>query len=127
MLSSLEIELLSEPHLAQKVIEYFKDKYGKRFISALRAAEEGRVLKYQFVPSGVIAWTVQGRKREYLVVPEVYCSCRSFYQSVVISRQCDVCYHLLAQKIAESRGTFVTKHLDDDARRRLYKSWRRTD
>jgi hypothetical protein len=45
----------------------------------------------------------------------------------VISRDSTMCYHLLAQRIAESRGQFQAITSTDQNRRRLYVDWRRTD
>jgi predicted nucleic acid-binding Zn finger protein len=119
--------MLSERELTQKTVEHFKDKYGKRFVRALRAVEEGKVIRYYFTPSETSTWIVQGHQREYMTIPEVYCSCRSFYQSVVIARDTDLCYHLLAQRIAEIRNQFRSISSTDAERRRMYVNWRRTD
>jgi predicted nucleic acid-binding Zn finger protein len=126
-LTAHEIALLSQDELKQADIEYFRGKYGLRFVRALRAVEERRVAEYHFKPSGSNAWIIRGLRREYFVIPEVYCSCRSFYQSVVIARKVDACYHLLAQRIAEIRSSYETVESTDADRRRLFVQWRRTD
>ncbi len=122
-----EIKMLSEQELSQKTINYFKDRYDKRFVRALRAVDEDRVVRYHFVPSDSTTWIVCGRRREYMVIPETYCTCRSFYQDVVISRESKFCYHLLAQKIAQLRNSYKLKESTDSERRKHYVSWRRTD
>jgi predicted nucleic acid-binding Zn finger protein len=127
VLTAHEVAVLSQAELTQSDIEYFRAKYGLRFIRALRAVEESRVAKYHFEPSGSTAWIVRGLQREYLVIPEVYCSCRSFYQSVVIAREADTCYHLLAQRIAEIRSSYEVVESTDAKRRSLLVLWRRTD
>jgi len=121
-----EVARLSKGNLTQDDIEFFKNKYGKKFIRALRAVEERKVVKYHFLPSESETWIVEGR-REYLVIPDLYCTCRSFYQEVVISREVSMCYHLLAQRIAEIRGQFQPKESTDTERRQLFVEWRRTD
>jgi predicted nucleic acid-binding Zn finger protein len=126
-LSLTEVKRLSGDSLTQGDIEYFRNKYGKRFVRALRVVEERRVLKYQFHPSDTIVWTVKGRTRQYMVIPRVYCTCRSFYQDVVISREINMCYHLLAQQIAEIRQSFDTIQSTDSERRKMFIEWRRTD
>ena len=122
-----EIKRLSKEELTQDDIEHFKQKYGKRFVRALRSVEEKRVLKNNFKPSSSTTWIVRGRRREYLVIPETYCTCRSFYQEVVISREAKMCYHLLAQKIAEIRNLHSVIESSDAERRKLAVEWRRTD
>ncbi len=125
-LPQTEITRLSQKDLTQSDIEYFRNKYGKKFVRALRAVEEGKVVKYHFLPSESETWIVKGR-RQYLVIPELYCTCRSFYQEVVISREINLCYHLLAQRIAEIREEYQDQESTDTERRKLFVEWRRTD
>lgn len=122
-----EVNRLSKDDLTQSDIEYFKNKYGKKFVKALRTVEEGKVVKYKFNPSESVTWIVSGRGRQYLVIPELYCTCRSFYQEVVISRETNLCYHLLAQRIADIRQEYEAQESTDAERRKLYVEWRRTD
>ena len=114
-----EIQMLEKEDLTQSDIEHFKEKYGKRFIRALKAVETKRVVKYHFRPSETTAWIVRGKRREYRVIPEIYCTCRSFYQDVVISRESKMCYHILAQRIAETRKQFQDINASDQDRRDL--------
>ncbi len=121
-----EVSRLSQKDLTQSDIEYFRKKYGKKFVRALRAVEEGKIVKYHFQPSESETWIVEGR-RQYLVIPEIFCTCRSFYQEVVISHESNLCYHLLAQRIAEIREQFQIQESTDTERRQLFVEWRRTD
>jgi predicted nucleic acid-binding Zn finger protein len=127
VLSLTEIKKLSAATLTQGDIEYFRNKYGKRFVRAFRVAEEKKVIKYQFRPSDTTTWIVKGRARQYMVIPKIYCTCRSFYQDVVISRETNMCYHILAQQVAEIRNLYVTIDSTDVERRKMYVEWRRTD
>ncbi len=127
VLPPTETRRLEKDELLQIDIEFFTDKYGKKFVRALKAAEDGKVVKYTFSPSETSTWIVRGKKREYMVIPEVYCTCRSFYQDVVISRETNMCYHLLAQRIAELRGLHESREGTDQDRRQMYIEWRRTD
>lgn len=122
-----EVKMLSKDELTQSDIEYFRAKYGKRFVRALRAVEEGRVAKHRFQPSQTTRWIVRGKRREYLVVPRVFCTCRSFYHSVVVDREANMCYHLLAQRIAEIRDQHKTIESVDAERRKMSVELRRTD
>jgi predicted nucleic acid-binding Zn finger protein len=126
-LSLTEEKKLSQENLTQSDIDYFRKKYGKKFVRALRVVEEKKVDKYHFKPSDTITWIVKGRTRHYMVIPKIYCTCRSFYQEVVISRESTMCYHLLAQQIAEIRNQYKIVDSTDTARRKLYVEWRRTD
>lgn len=127
VLSLIEEKKLSQENLTQSDIDYFRKKYGKKFVRALRVVEEKKVEKYHFKPSDSITWIVKGRARHYMVIPKTYCTCRSFYQEVVISRESSMCYHLLAQQIAEIRGQYEIVDSTDTTRRKLYVEWRRTD
>jgi predicted nucleic acid-binding Zn finger protein len=127
LLSKSEINKLSQKELTQDIVEYFKQKFGNRFIRALRSVEENRVIKYKFTPSDTTVWIVKGKSREYVAIPETYCTCRAFYQDVVMTREVKLCYHLLAQLIAEIRGSYQTIEASDSERRRLLIEWRRTD
>ena len=118
---------LSKENLTQEDIEYFKEKYGKKFVKALRTVEEGKIVKYHFKPSDSVTWIVDGKRRQYLVIPELYCTCRSFYQEAVITHETNMCYHLLAQRIAAIREEYQTQESTDTERRKLYVEWRRTD
>ena len=90
-LSLIEEKKLSQENLTQSDIDYFKKKYGKKFVRALRVVEEKKVEKYNFKPSDSTTWIVKGRARQYMVIPKTYCTCRSFYQEVVISRESIMC------------------------------------
>lgn len=120
-----EEKRLSKEELSQDDIDYFRERYGKRFVRALRAVEEGRVFKYCFRPSESTKWMVKGKRREYLLIPETFCTCRDFYQTVVIDHEAKMCYHLLAQRIAELREQFTQINASDTERRKLYTEWRK--
>nr|KXH77395.1 MAG: hypothetical protein AM324_04135 [Candidatus Thorarchaeota archaeon SMTZ1-83] len=126
-LPSKEVKMLEKEELTQSDIEYFRSKYGKRFVRALRAVEEGRVLEFLFRPSETTKWIVQGKRRAYLVIPGVFCTCRSFYHSVVMEREVQMCYHLLAQAIAEARNQQKRVESTDAERRDMSAELRRTD
>lgn len=127
VLSESEIELIRSNGINNRTVEVLTNQYGNRFIRAARAVEEDRVQHYIFRPSGTSRWIVLGAKREYLVIPNVYCSCRSFYQDVVLSHRLDFCYHLLAQEIAQILGRFTRVHVHDSERKEFLARWRRTD
>ncbi len=76
--------------------------FGSRFAKAQEVLNERRTKKYAFEPSGRIVWIVVGREREYLVMPAAdFCSCDDFYFRVM-DKKIHLCYHLIAQKLAEA-------------------------
>ncbi len=119
-----EARILARGELTQGENQYFRKRYGKRFIRALRAVEEGRVVRYHFMPSDTTVWIVRGSDDEYRVIPGIFCTGRDFYQSVVMSRESKMCYHMLAQQIAELRGTYETVEATDSERRQILSRWR---
>lgn len=86
--------------LTGKNLTKLHEVFGQRFTKALEALKENRVKKYVFKPSCRGVWIVVGKKRDYLLMPEAdFCSCDDFYFRV-LDREVHLCYHLIAQKIA---------------------------
>ena len=98
---------------------------GSRFTKAWETLKEERVKKYVFSPSGRIVWIVVGREREYQIMPAAgFCSCDDFYFRVM-DREVHICYHLIAQKIADSLGRFDKIEEDDEAYDFLMEEWKK--
>lgn len=99
--------------------------FGKRLEKALETLEERRVKKYVFQPSGRIVWIVVGKGREYLVMPAAeYCTCYDFYFQF---HQGHLCYHIIAQKLAEATSQFDLIEDDDQLFDILIKEWKATE
>jgi len=116
-----EIEILNEAckeiSLKNKLEEELKiklqKKLSKTFNEALQLVYAKRVKKYIFKPSYRILWIVLGRKGEYQIIPEAnFCSCNDFYFRVVGGKK-KLCYHLIAQKLAEALKIYEEKELMD--------------
>ena len=102
---------IKDQHLIQ-----LSDAFGSRFFKAWEAVQEDRVKKYIFSPSGRIVWIVVGREREYQIMPAAgFCSCDDFYFRVM-DRVTNICYHLIAQKLADA----LTRYDKIDEEDRLY-------
>ena len=101
------------------------EAFGSRFTKALEALKEERVKKYFFKPSNRIVWIVVGREREYLVMPAAdFCSCDDFYFRVM-DKEVHLCYHLIAQKMAEALEWYDKVEEDDDLYDSLMEEWKR--
>ncbi len=97
---------------------------GKRFENAYKAIEEGRVKKYVFNPSRRVVWIVVGRERDYQIIPESsFCTCDDFYFQV-IDQKAILCYHLIAQTLAEALDRYETLDDSDDLYEPLMREWR---
>ncbi len=108
---------VSDSHVAELV-----DKFGQRADKALEALNESRIKKYVFQPSGRIVWIVVGKERDYLVMPSIgYCSCDDFYYQFDHGH---VCYHIIAQKLAEATGRFDFFEDDDQFYDILIREWK---
>ncbi|MDQ1280531.1 MAG: hypothetical protein QG670_1794 [Thermoproteota archaeon] len=99
--------------------------FGNRFQSALKAIDVGKVKKYLFHPSERIVWIVVGKEGDYQILPRVgFCSCNDFYFRV-ISHEATLCYHLIAQKLAEALKKFILIENSDEAYGPLMDDWRK--
>jgi predicted nucleic acid-binding Zn finger protein len=125
ILESVCEEAKSQGKVEEKQIAQLSEALGSRFAKAWEALEEGRVKKYVFSPSGRIVWIVVGREREYLIMPAAgYCSCDDFYFRV-LDREVHICYHLIAQKIADALEWFDKIEEDDEAYDFLMEEWKK--
>lgn len=105
----------------------FEELYGAKFLKAIEAVDSYSVKKYVFLPSNRTVWIVIGKKREYFVIPKLYCQCNEFYINVVIRRKSDLCYHILAQAIAEKIGKYETYKVPDSDFIRLNEEWKKEE
>lgn len=121
----MEIILTIRRHriLNTKISARLRELYGERYSRALEAVTEGRVKAYRFMPSGKLVWIVESLERDYMVIPLIYCDCEDFYLNVVLRRLIDVCYHLLAQALAEAIGKYEIVELPDELYLRFIEEW----
>ena len=102
-----------------KLLAYFAN----RFENALNLVETGKVKKYAFSPSGRIIWAVSGRKAEYQVIPESnFCSCDDYYFRVIDQRR-QLCYHIIAQRLADALGKYDLEKLPDSSYSGITERW----
>lgn len=98
--------------------------FGKRLENALQALEEKRVKRYVFKPSQKVIWIVVGKERDYQIIPSAeFCTCDDFYFRVM-DREVHLCYHLIAQKLAEALGEYDTIEEYDELYETLMREWR---
>jgi predicted nucleic acid-binding Zn finger protein len=100
--------------ISGKDLQEMNSEYGERFWRAIKAAAEGCVKRHSFRPSGRTVWTVRGKKMDYLILDDFYCSCDDFYLNVVIRRKATSCYHLLAKTIADSLDVYESVESNDE-------------
>ncbi|MBS7655235.1 hypothetical protein KEJ50_01835 [Candidatus Bathyarchaeota archaeon] len=117
-------KIKAENKLSEELKIKLEKKFPKIFNEALQLVYGKRVKKYVFKPSYRVLWAVSGRKDEYQVIPEAsFCSCNDFYFRVVGGKK-KVCYHLIAQKIAEALRIYEEKELSNSDYERIAEKWR---
>jgi predicted nucleic acid-binding Zn finger protein len=111
---------LTDNHLTQ-----LSEAFGSRFTKAWDTVKEKRVKKYVFSPSGRVVWIVVGREREYQIMPAAgFCSCDDFYFRVM-DREANICYHLIAQKLADALGGYDRIEEEDRLYDCLMEEWKK--
>jgi predicted nucleic acid-binding Zn finger protein len=99
--------------------------FGSRFLKAWEAVVDERVKNYIFKPSDRVVWIVVGRTRDYLILPAAkFCSCDDFYYSVMEGKAF-LCYHLIAQRLAEALGRYDKIEEDDELHDVLMAEWKK--
>ena len=97
--------------------------FQKRFNRAAELIENRNVKRYMFSPSGRIIWGVTGKQGEYQVMPEsMFCSCDDYYYRVMSGKK-QVCYHIIAQQLAEALGRYETIDMTDNEYGQVTSKW----
>src|SRR5438132_6827375 len=97
--------------------------FEKRFPKALAIVEARKVTNYRFTPSGRTLWVVKGRKGEYQVMPDsMFCTCDDYYFRVMDNKK-QLCYHLVAQQIAEALGQYGVLDFADSQYAEVTSKW----
>jgi predicted nucleic acid-binding Zn finger protein len=98
--------------------------FGDRFTNGLELANSRRVRKYEFKPSRRVVWVVKGRTNEYQIIPDLpFCYCDDYYFRVM-DRKRGLCYHIVAQRIAEALDQFQTVQKSDLQYSTITDRWR---
>ncbi len=90
-----------------------EELFGERFQQALNIIEKGAVKRYVFKPSGRVIWEVKGKTSSYQIMTRTYfCNCDDYYFRVMSSKK-QLCYHIIAQKIAFALEKFENEERSD--------------
>jgi predicted nucleic acid-binding Zn finger protein len=118
-------EAKAEGKLTGKNLTSLYEVFGQRFTRAFEALNENRVKRYSFKPSGKIVWIVVGKERDYLIMAQAeFCTCDDFYFRV-LDRQVHLCYHLIAQKIANVLDWYEAIEERDELYETLMNEWKK--
>ena len=122
-LERLVNEARSERELSRSSWERLRSVFGDRFDKAWRLVLEKRIKRYIFRPSERVVWVAVGQSGEHRILPAAeYCSCDDFYFRV-IDGDAGVCYHLLAQRLAEALNSYLQILEEDEAYPALAAEW----
>ena len=117
-------ELKSRRVLSEEFIDKLLKTLGDRYTNGLELANSHGVQRFEFGPSGRVVWVVRGRTNEYQVIPDLpFCYCDDYYFRVM-DRKRGLCYHIIAQRIAEALGQFNTLRKSDSQYSTITDRWR---
>jgi predicted nucleic acid-binding Zn finger protein len=112
--------------LEDKLFKIMERSLRERFQKAFTLVRNGAVKRYLFKPSGRVIWEVTGRKSSYQVMPHTdFCSCDDYYFRVMNSEK-QLCYHIIAQRIALALNEFEKEDHRDRDYGKVTKKWKRT-
>ena len=117
-------EIRSKKCMTEAAMNRLSESFGHRLVKALTTLKEGRVKKYVFKPSDRIVWIVVGRQRDYIVLPAAFCSCIDFFFRFDKGH---LCYHIIAQKLAEATEKFDLIEDGDGFYEVLMNEWKTVD
>jgi predicted nucleic acid-binding Zn finger protein len=125
ILENIYEETKTNEAITDKQLAQLSEAFGSRFTKAWDAIQEEKVKRYVFSPSGRIVWIVVGREREYQIMPAAgFCSCDDFYFRVM-DRETNICYHLIAQKLAEALTLYDNIEEEDRLYECLMEEWKK--
>jgi predicted nucleic acid-binding Zn finger protein len=117
-------ELKSRHKFTSSTEETLKETFGERFTNGWELATSRKVRRYEFKPSQRVIWSVQGRNSEYQVIPDIpFCYCDDYYFRVMDKKR-GLCYHIIAQKIAEALNEFERMSKNDSQYQAITERWR---
>jgi predicted nucleic acid-binding Zn finger protein len=117
-------ELRGRKELSTQLKDSLVKAFGERFTNGWELAEARKVRRYEFKPSERVVWAVQGRKGEYQVMPDIpFCYCDDYYFRVMDKKR-GLCYHIIAQRIAEALQQFEEIPKKDSQYSSITARWR---
>ena len=125
ILNSICKQAKTDDKLTGKNLTRLYEIFGQRFTRAFEVLKENRVKKYVFKPSGRTVWIVVGKERDYLIMAQAeFCMCDDFYFRV-LDREVHLCYHLIAQKIANALTWYESIEEHDELYDTLMNEWKK--
>lgn len=124
LMSEAFAELKSDGKLSERMKDALLKTFGERFTNGWELTNSRKVRRYEFKPSGRVVWAVQGRKGEYQVLPDIpFCYCDDYYFRVMDKKR-GLCYHIIAQRVAEALNQFAKISKKDTQYSAITDRWR---
>ncbi len=124
LMEEIYAELKTQRKLSAHMKGAIEKAVGERFTNGWELANSRKVLRYEFKPSGRVVWAIQGRKSEYQVIPDLpFCYCDDYYFRVMDKKR-GLCYHIIAQRIAEALNKFERIPMNDSQYSGITDRWR---
>jgi predicted nucleic acid-binding Zn finger protein len=119
-------EIKTNHSLKIEIRKKLEESFGERLQHALNIIEKGAVKRYKFKPSGRIIWEVKGKTSSYQIMTRTYfCNCDDYYFRVMSSKK-QLCYHIIAQKLAFALGKFKNEERSDRDYSKITSRWRKS-
>jgi predicted nucleic acid-binding Zn finger protein len=119
-------EIKTNNSLNVEIKKKLKESFGERLQQALNIIEKGAVKRYKFKPSGRIIWEVKGKTSSYQIMSRTYfCNCDDYYFRVMSSKK-QLCYHIIAQKLAFALGKFDNEERSDRDYSKITSKWKKS-
>ncbi len=123
VLRQISKEIRQTHTLSEEQKQTLSKLFEKRLSQAMALVDNGKVTRHRFIPSRRTIWVVKGRKGDYQVMPDsMFCTCDDYYFRVMDKKK-QLCYHLVAQQIAEGLGRFVESDLADSKYSEVTSRW----
>lgn len=119
-------EIKTNHSIKTEIKKNLEELFGERLQQALNIIEKGAVKRYKFKPSGRIIWEVKGRTSSYQIMTRTcFCNCDDYYFRVMSSKK-QLCYHIIAQKLAFALGKFDNEERSDRDYSKITSKWRKS-
>ena len=125
LIDNICYEISSNHSIKMETKRKLEELFGERFQKALNIVEKGAVKRHIFKPSGRVIWEVKGKTSSYQIMTRTYfCNCDDYYFRVMSSKK-QLCYHIIAQKIAFALERFENQEWSDKDYSKITLRWKK--
>jgi len=126
LIAQICLEIEATHSLRKELARRLEESFGERYKKAISLVEGGAVKLYLFKPSGREIWEIRGKKGFYQVMPHTnFCNCNDYYFRVMNAKK-QLCYHIIAQRMARALGKFEREKRPDRDYGKITKIWKKS-